>query len=147
MSHFARIDGLSAFTLVTELSTSLGVETVTLSGYQATVQEVIVAEQDFIDAGFVGDPSSWIQCSYNSNFRNIYPGPGHIYESIRDMFYTPQPYPSWKLEKVAKKGLDDEDNIVTITHFYTWVPPVPRPTIVGVRYQWNEENLNWEAIT
>ncbi len=30
------------------------------------VTQVIVAEQDFINSGAVGDPSSWIQTSYNT---------------------------------------------------------------------------------
>ena len=30
------------------------------------VTTVIVAEQDFIDAGHAGDPSLWIQTSYNT---------------------------------------------------------------------------------
>jgi hypothetical protein len=34
------------------------------------VERVIVAEQDFIDSGAVGDPANWIQTSYNSRIRN-----------------------------------------------------------------------------
>lgn len=30
------------------------------------VTQVIVAEQDFINSGVVGDPSNWIQTSYNT---------------------------------------------------------------------------------
>ena len=30
------------------------------------VQEVIVAEQDFIDSGAVGNSENWIQTSYNT---------------------------------------------------------------------------------
>ena len=31
------------------------------------VTQVIVAEQDFIDSGVAGDPSTWIQTSYNTH--------------------------------------------------------------------------------
>ena len=31
------------------------------------VSQVIVAEQDFINSGAVGDPSSWVQTSYNTH--------------------------------------------------------------------------------
>ena len=37
-----------------------------------TVTEVIVAEQDFINSGAVGDSFLWIQTSYNKNFRKNY---------------------------------------------------------------------------
>jgi len=30
------------------------------------VTQVIVAEQEFIDSGAVGDPTTWIQTSYNT---------------------------------------------------------------------------------
>ena len=33
------------------------------------VTEVIVAEQDFINSGAVGDSFLWVQTSYNHNFR------------------------------------------------------------------------------
>lgn len=146
MSHFAEISGLSAFTLTTEVSAASGIETVTLSGYRATVERVIVAEQNFIDTGVVGDPSNWIQCSYTNRIRNIYPGPGYIYESIRDMFYPPQPYNSWKLERKPEKGLDENNNIIIKKYYYKWVPPVPIPADGG-NYFWNESSLTWDIIT
>lgn len=74
-----------------------------------TVLRVIVAEQSFIDSGSVGDPSRWVQCSYNTHngvhsgggipLRKNYPGPGWIYDSVRDAFYCQQPYPSWVLNE------------------------------------------------
>ena len=36
------------------------------------VTQVIVAEQEFIDSGSLGDPTQWIQTSYNGNIRNTY---------------------------------------------------------------------------
>ncbi len=97
---------------------------------------VIVAEQDFIDSGAVGDPARWIQCSYNTRggvhiaggtpLRKNYPGPGDVYDSERDAFYSTQPYPSWTL---------DEQQCV-------WIPPVPYPGD-GERYQWDEATLSW----
>lgn len=146
MSHFAEISGLSAFTLTTEVSTASGTDTVELSGFQATVTRVIVAEQDFIDGGWVGDPRNWIQCSYTNSIRNVYPGRGFIYESIRDIFYQPQPYKSWKLVKKAKKELDENNNIVIKSYYYDWEAPFPRPVSGGL-YKWNEELLTWDLVT
>ena len=101
-----------------------------------TVMRVIVAEQDFIDSGAVGDPSRWLRCSYNTRggvhlhggtpLRKNYPGPGDVYDSVRDAFYTPQPYPSWTL---------NEDSCL-------WEAPVPYPTGETL-FRWDEPSLSW----
>jgi hypothetical protein len=46
------------------------------------VTKVIVAEQDFINSGAVGDSFLWIQTSYNGNFRNQLAGVGFTYDKI-----------------------------------------------------------------
>jgi len=145
MSHFAQIGNLSATTLTVETSSTSGTEVTTLSGYEAQVLTVIVAEQDFIDTGAVGDPAFWIQCSYNSRIRNIYPGPNSMYNSILDIFHNPAPYPSWKLKKIVKKELDENNNIIE-TYKYDWVPPVPYPEN-GLTYIWDETALTWNPVT
>jgi len=99
------------------------------------VQRVIVAEQDFIDS----IPGQWVQTSYNTYagkhpegrpLRKNYAGIGYVYDSVRDAFYAPQPYPSW--------ALDEE------TCF--WNPPTPYPAD-GNAYTWNEESLSWVAVS
>jgi hypothetical protein len=67
------------------------------------VQQVIVAEQDFINT----QTGTWIQTSYNTRgnihtnggtpLRGNYAGIGHIYDSAHDVFYKPQPGPTWTL--------------------------------------------------
>jgi hypothetical protein len=32
-----------------------------------------------------------IQCSYNANFRGVYPAPGFTYDAIADVFVAPEP--------------------------------------------------------
>ena len=110
------------------------------------VKRVIVAEQDFIDSGAVGDSSNWIQTSYNtmggvhytpnSNhlepdggtaLRKNFAGIGYTYDSDRDAFYESQPYPSWLL---------NEDSC-------QWESPIPYPDD-GSDYNWNEENQSWD---
>lgn len=97
------------------------------------VFEVIVAEQEFIDSGVVDKEGyTWIQCSYNNNFRNIYPGKGYLYlkESptgiYQDYFIEPKPFDSWKLNEETGR----------------WDSPVEYPTD-GKLYDWNEEIKNW----
>ena len=98
------------------------------------VQRVIVAEQDFIDS----IPGQWVQTSYNTYagkhpegrpLRKNYAGIGYVYDSVRDAFYAPQPYPSWALDEETCQ----------------WQPPVPYPT-TG-QYSWNEESLSWVAVS
>lgn len=64
------------------------------------VDNVIVAEQDFIDTGLVGDPKEWIKTSYNTYLnqhpegrplRKNFAGIGFIYDPILDAFLPPKP--------------------------------------------------------
>lgn len=71
---------------------------------------------------------TWVQTSYNANFRKNYAGEGFTYDSTRDAFIPPKPFASWVL---------NEDTC-------QWGSPVPYPTDVGTpeapkRYVWNEE--------
>lgn len=103
------------------------------------VTQVLVIEQDLIDTGHFGDPSSFIQTSYNTQgghhvlggtpLRKNYAGVGYTYDSVRDAFIPPKPFSSWTL---------NEDSCL-------WDAPVPRPTD-GKPYTWNEEIVNWVEI-
>ena len=99
------------------------------------VTEVIVAEQAHVDTL----SGTWVQTSYNTKgnvhvlggtpFRKNYAGKGHTYDSVRDAFYQPQPYPSWTLNETTCK----------------WEAPVAFPTD-GKIYEWNENTTNWVEI-
>jgi hypothetical protein len=93
------------------------------------VTEVIVAEQDFINSGVVGDSFLWVQTSYNKNFRKNYASVGSTYDKTRDAFIPPKPYPSWTLV---------EDTC-------QWTAPVVYPTD-GKVYEWDEDTTNWKEI-
>jgi len=93
------------------------------------VTDVIVAEQDFINSGVVGDSFLWIQTSYNKNFRKNFAGIGYTYDKTRDAFIPPQPYPSWTL---------NEDTCL-------WEAPVAYPDD-GNMYNWNETDQQWDEI-
>lgn len=106
MSHFAKIDSNNIVT------------------------EVLSSEKDFINSGVVGDEFLWIQTSYNSNFRKNYAGIGMTYDSVRNAFIPPKPYPSWTLVEATCQ----------------WEAPVDYPDD-GKEYIWNEETTNWVEIT
>ena len=50
------------------------------------VTEVIVAEQDFINSGAVGDSFLWVQTSYNNNFRKQFAAIGMTYDKTKEKF-------------------------------------------------------------
>ena len=101
-----------------------------------TVTQVIVAEEDFISTGALGDPASWVQTSYNTRggehlnggtpLRANYAGIGYTYDATNDVFYAPQPYPSWTISAPA----------------WTWTAPTPYPDDGNV-YRWDEETQSW----
>ncbi len=93
------------------------------------VTEVIVAEQDFINSGAVGDSFLWVQTSYNKNFRKNYAGVGMTYDKTRDAFIPPKPYASWTLVEATCQ----------------WEAPVAYPDD-GKMYTWNEETTNWTEV-
>ena len=100
------------------------------------VTQVIVAEQDFIDT----QEGNWVQTSYNTQggqhllggtpLRKNYAGIGYTYDSTRDAFYTPKPYPSWTLNETT----------------CLWDCPVAYPSD-DKNYAWNEETTSWTEVT
>jgi hypothetical protein len=103
------------------------------------VEQVIVAEADFFDNFVDSSPGQWIQTSYNTHanqhpegrpLRGNYAGVGYTYDATNDVFYEPQPYPSWTLNKTT----------------WTWDAPVPMPTDDKM-YAWDEPTTNWIEVT
>ena len=69
--------------------------------------------------------------SYNGNIRANFAGIGYTYDSNFDVFISPQPYPSWKL------------NYTT----YKWEAPVARPEYIeGYAWKWSEINKEWIQV-
>jgi len=94
-----------------------------------TVTEIIVAEQDFINSGKVGDSSLWVETSYSGSFRKNYAAIGYTYDQTRDAFIAPKPYASWTLVESTCQ----------------WTAPTAYPDD-GEKYNWNEENERWDTI-
>ena len=101
------------------------------------VTQVIVIEQDVLNLGHWGDPASWVQTSYNTYggvhsqggtpLRKNYAGIGYTYDSVRDAFIPPQPFPSWLL---------NEDTCL-------WDAPTPMPVEAGKIFVWDEPTTAW----
>lgn len=103
------------------------------------VAEVLVIEQDVIDTGMFGDPSLFVQTSYNTYggqhpegrpLRKNYAGIGFTYDAERDAFIPPQPFASWTL---------NEDTCL-------WDAPTALPDD-GKPYYWDEATLAWVEVT
>ena len=103
------------------------------------VTQVIVAEKEFFDTFVDSSPGTWIQTSYNTHgnqhpegrpLRGNYAGLGYTYNATNDVFYAPQPFPSWILNNTT----------------WVWEAPVAMPTD-GKNYKWNESITNWEEVT
>lgn len=102
------------------------------------VTQVIVAEQEFFNTFVDTSPGTWIQTSYNTQggqhtqggtpLRGNYAGIGYTYDHTNDVFYAPQPFPSWTISAPT----------------WTWTAPTPYPTD-GHLYVWNESTVSWDA--
>ncbi len=78
---------------------------------------------------FTGDsiPTSegnWIEHTYQPVYE------GFTYDSDLEVFYPPEMFPSWTLNKNTQM----------------WEPPITEPTD-GKLYTWDEENQAWVLIT
>ena len=103
------------------------------------VTQVIVAEPEFFDTFVDSSAGTWIQTSYNTignvhtqgktPLRGNYAGIGYTYDQANDVFYAPQPFPSWILNKST----------------WTWEAPVAMPTD-GKLYKWDEPTTAWIEV-
>ena len=100
------------------------------------VVQVIVAEPDFFTTFQDTSPGTWVQTSYNTRgnkhllggtpVRANYAGIGYTYDPIKDVFYEPQPFPSWTLNEET----------------WMWDAPALRPDD-NQAYLWDENTLTW----
>ena len=115
------------------------------------VVQVIVAEAEFFNTFVDSSPGTWIQTSYNTKggihygqngkpdggiaLRANYAGIGYTYDATNDVFYPPQPYPSWTISAPT----------------WIWTPPVPIPADQWTgnppkQYIWDESTVSWVLL-
>tara|TARA_R110002020_G_scaffold20231_2_gene69194 strand:+ start:577 stop:936 length:360 start_codon:yes stop_codon:yes gene_type:complete len=116
MAHFAELDVFKKVVRV-------------LAVDNKDTQDVSANEVESVGAKYLHDGlgGTWVQTSYNNNFRKNYAGRGDTYDETRDAFIPPKPYPSWVLNEDtcqwnAPTALPDEDR----------------------QYNWNEDTTSWE---
>ena len=128
MAHFAELDSNNIVLRVVVISN----EDVEANGgdYSADAETFVSGLVPHSDNGV-----AWKQTSYNGNSRKQYAGIGYSYDSSKDKFISPQPFPSW--------SLDANDD---------WQAPVAYPTIYEVNslpviIGWDEDNQKWLGQT
>ena len=134
MAHYAQIDSNN---IVTQVIVVADADTADAQGNH--MESIGIAFCQRLIGG------NWKQTSYNTQggthtnggtpFRGNYAGIGYTYDTLHDVFYAPQPYPSWTISAPT----------------WTWTSPVPYPTDVGTeelpkRYTWNEETKAWDLV-
>ncbi len=103
------------------------------------VTQIIVAEPEFFNTFVDTSPGTWLQTSYNTfgnqhkfggtPLRGNYAGVGFIYDQANDVFYEPQPYPSWTLNEST----------------WLWEAPTPYPNDDKTN-RWNEATTSWVEV-
>jgi hypothetical protein len=119
MAHFARINRDNI------------VKSIQVIDNENLLNEEGLEEEDF---GIVylnkihGVGFTWVQTSYNNNFRKQFAGIGYTYDKANDVFISPKPFPSWSLDAS-----------------FDWQPPTARPDDDKM-YSWNENTQTWDEI-
>ena len=112
MAHFAILDESNIVTRVEVIN-------------NAVVLDGDDVEQEQLGINFLISlygAGNYKQTSYNGNIRKNYAGIGYTYDSGRNAFIAPKPYPSWTLVEDTCR----------------WTAPVEEPDDNKV-YDWNED--------
>jgi len=128
MAHFAKISNDNEVLAVlyvndSNVQNSEGVETESVG-------------QAYLEQHNNWPADKWIQTSYNGNIRKNYAGIGFTWDAENQIFWPPQPYPSWTKD-VTTGG---------------WVSPVGAPPTlndqeeVTYTYIWDENTQNWNKV-
>jgi len=121
MAHFAKLD-----------KDDNVIEVIAVNNIELLAPDGV--ESELLGVAFLirwsGGYSNWKQTSYNSKIRKNYASIGYKYDSARDAFIPPQPFPSWTLNEST----------------CLWDSPVSYPAD-GQRYQWDEASTNWVLVS
>ena len=120
MAHYAEvIDGIVARVVV------VSNDVTTIDGVEDEQRGI-----DFLN-DLLPESGTWVQTSYNRNFRFDYAAIGGTYDPVLDIFIQPKPFPSWVLDDTG----------------HWWKAPVAYPgTGETPFYYWDEDNTTWVEI-
>ena len=128
MAHFAELDSSNEVIRVVVISN----DDVAANGgdLHADAETFVASIVPYSTGG-----TAWKQTSYGDNFRKQFAGIGYSYDSSKNKFISPKPYPSWSL------NASDE-----------WAAPVTYPNSVEISSKtvyvsWDEANQKWLGET
>ena len=140
MAHFAELESKIDPTGFTS-DTHLVVKRVIVVDNAHVESDEHVSGENWCSTFFGG--GTWKQTSYKNNFRKRYAGKGHVYDTAKNKFLSPQPFASW--------SLDANDD---------WQAPITYPSIIddgqdpvvwAYLISWDEDKYNadntkgWQA--
>jgi hypothetical protein len=96
-------------------------------GSDDIVKQVIVADQEFVDAHPVKG-AKWVETDMEGKINKKYAGIGDTFDHSRGAFFEKKPFSSWKLNEQTVK----------------WEPPVPMPSFKKIPPTWNEKEKRWD---
>ena len=120
MAHFAKLDQNN---VVTEVHVINNIEMLAADGSESELMGIAFLIR------WSGGYSNWKQTSYNGKIRKNYAGIDYTYDSARDAFIPPKPFPSWVL---------NEETCL-------WDAPVAMPND-GKIYNWDESSNAWLEV-
>ena len=115
MAHFARLDNANTVVEVVVISN----EDIFDVNNNESEELGITFCQSLFDT-----TDTFVQTSYNYNFRNRFAGLNYTYDEENDVFIAYKPYPSWVLNSE-----------------FEWESPVPKPDYEWV--SWDEDSVSW----
>jgi hypothetical protein len=119
MAHFAKIENQTVVAvIVLDNQDCAGDFPASEPNGQKYIQDVLQLE------------GTWLQTSYNHNFRRRYAGIGYTYNSEHDEFVPPQPYPSWHYDYDSGE----------------WLAPVACPGSFN-DWAWDEQSQQWTTVS
>ena len=120
MAHFAKLDANNVVTFVSTCDNSL----LLVDGEEVRDRQAAINHLNATVLPQLAPGVKWVQTSYNNNFRKTFASQGYIYSESADVFYRPQPFPSWTLDSN-----------------FDWQPPISEPSDSGIdnRYDWDED--------
>ena len=119
MAHFAKIDSNSIVIKIHKIANHVILK--------ADGTESELKGKKYLNS--LHGSANWVQTSYKNNFRKNFARIGYTYDSTRDAFIPPKPYPSWVLNETTCQ----------------WESPVSHPGNNEI-CEWDEDNQEWIII-